>query len=105
MGGLYDTATLHARLPPVRVAGHYVFLDGAARRNVCDPPAAHAPDGERRIARSVRVARLVAATRRAQNAVTRCNLSMTYSATGTRTRVARVRAEYPNQLDYSGSEK
>ena len=28
-----------------------------------------------------------------------CNIS----ATGTRTRVARVRAEYPNQLDYSGS--
>ena len=28
----------------------------------------------------------------------------TYSATGTRTRVARVRAEYPNQLDYSGFE-
>ena len=27
-----------------------------------------------------------------------------HSATGTRTRVARVRAEYPNQLDYSGSE-
>ena len=27
------------------------------------------------------------------------------SATGTRTRVARVRAEYPNQLDYSGSVK
>ena len=26
------------------------------------------------------------------------------SATGTRTRVARVRAEYPNQLDYSGYE-
>ena len=26
------------------------------------------------------------------------------SATGIRTRVARVRAEYPNQLDYSGSE-
>ena len=25
-----------------------------------------------------------------------------HSATGTRTRVARVRAEYPNQLDYSG---
>ena len=25
------------------------------------------------------------------------------SASGTRTRVARVRAEYPNQLDYSGS--
>ena len=25
------------------------------------------------------------------------------SATGTRTRVARVRAEYPNQLDYGGS--
>ena len=24
------------------------------------------------------------------------------SAAGTRTRVARVRAEYPNQLDYSG---
>ena len=28
----------------------------------------------------------------------------TNSATGTRTRVARVRAEYPNQLDYSGVE-
>ena len=28
---------------------------------------------------------------------------MQNSATGTRTRVARVRAEYPNQLDYSGS--
>ena len=27
-----------------------------------------------------------------------------YSATGTRTRVARVRAEYPNQLDYGGVE-
>ena len=27
------------------------------------------------------------------------------SATGTRTRVARVRAEYPNQLDYGGLEK
>ena len=26
------------------------------------------------------------------------------SATGTRTRVARVRAEYPNQLDYSGDD-
>ena len=26
-----------------------------------------------------------------------------HSATGTRTRVARVRAEYPNQLDYSGA--
>ena len=26
------------------------------------------------------------------------------SATGTRTRVARVRAEYPNQLDYSGAQ-
>ena len=25
-----------------------------------------------------------------------------HSATGNRTRVARVRAEYPNQLDYSG---
>ena len=25
-----------------------------------------------------------------------------FSAAGTRTRVARVRAEYPNQLDYSG---
>ena len=25
------------------------------------------------------------------------------SATGTRTRVARVRAEYPDQLDYSGA--
>ena len=29
-------------------------------------------------------------------------LPATNSATGTRTRVARVRAEYPNQLDYSG---
>ena len=29
-------------------------------------------------------------------------LQSTNSATGTRTRVARVRAEYPNQLDYSG---
>ena len=28
--------------------------------------------------------------------------SLMNSATGTRTRVARVRAEYPNQLDYSG---
>ncbi len=28
--------------------------------------------------------------------------SWKYSATGTRARVARVRAEYPNQLDYSG---
>ena len=27
------------------------------------------------------------------------------SATGTETRVARVRAEYPNQLDYSGSDR
>ena len=27
----------------------------------------------------------------------------THSATGTRTRVARVGAEYPSQLDYSGS--
>ena len=31
--------------------------------------------------------------------------SLKDSATGTRTRVARVRAEYPNQLDYSGAEK
>ena len=31
------------------------------------------------------------------------SLTSKYSATGTRTRVARVRAEYPNQLDYSGS--
>ena len=29
-------------------------------------------------------------------------LATANSATGTRTRVARVRAEYPNQLDYSG---
>ena len=29
-------------------------------------------------------------------------MEVIYSATGTRTRVARVRAEYPNQLDYSG---
>ena len=31
--------------------------------------------------------------------------SLDISATRTRTRVARVRAEYPNQLDYSGSRK
>ena len=31
-----------------------------------------------------------------------CNAFAKHSATGTRTRVARVRAEYPNQLDYSG---
>ena len=30
------------------------------------------------------------------------SLTSKYSAAGTRTRVARVRAEYPNQLDYSG---
>ena len=29
--------------------------------------------------------------------------AVSYSATGTRARVARVRAEYPNQLDYSGA--
>ena len=33
------------------------------------------------------------------------SLTSKYSATGTPTRVARVRAEYPNQLDYSGVEK
>ena len=33
-----------------------------------------------------------------------CSLGIT-SATGTRTRVARVRAEYPNQSDYGGLEK
>ena len=32
-----------------------------------------------------------------------CGLTFN-SATGTRTRVARVRAEYPNQLDYTGVE-
>ena len=32
----------------------------------------------------------------------RADLCSQNSATGTRTRVARVRAEYPNQLDYSG---
>jgi hypothetical protein len=31
-----------------------------------------------------------------------CDDFAKHSATGTRTRVARVRAEYPNQLDYSG---
>ena len=31
-----------------------------------------------------------------------CKVCNSLSATGTRTRVARVRAEYPNQLDYSG---
>ena len=30
---------------------------------------------------------------------------MSCSATGTRTQVARVKAEYPNQLDYSGRRK
>ena len=36
----------------------------------------------------------------------KCLYGIVYnSATGTRTRVARVRAEYPNQLDYSGAEK
>ena len=34
----------------------------------------------------------------------RPNKQQTNSATGTRTRVARVRAEYPNQLDYSGAQ-
>ena len=33
-----------------------------------------------------------------------CFASLAYSATGTRARVARVRAEYPNQLDYSGAD-
>jgi hypothetical protein len=32
-----------------------------------------------------------------------CDMCTINSATGTRTRVARVRAEYPNQLDYSGA--
>ena len=32
----------------------------------------------------------------------KCERLLRNSATGTRTRVARVRAEYPNQLDYSG---
>ena len=32
-----------------------------------------------------------------------CETRANNSATGTRTRVARGRAEYPNQLDYSGS--
>ena len=36
--------------------------------------------------------------------VSECSKIMENSATGTRTRVARVRAEYPNQLDYSGFE-
>ena len=34
----------------------------------------------------------------------RCQPMRKSSATGTRTRVARVRAEYPNQLDYGGIE-
>ena len=34
----------------------------------------------------------------------RCLTRITASATGIRTRVARVRAEYPNQLDYGGVE-
>ena len=33
-----------------------------------------------------------------------CGRGFENSATGTRTRVARVRAEYPSQLDYSGSD-
>ena len=37
------------------------------------------------------------------NACYNCGVAMgCISATGTRTQVARVRAEYPNQLDYSG---
>ena len=34
--------------------------------------------------------------------VTQTHHDIRASATGTRTRVARVRAEYPDQLDYSG---
>ena len=43
------------------------------------------------------------------NGMSDCSLELlshgfnAHSATGTRTRVARVRAEYPNQLEYSGS--
>ena len=37
------------------------------------------------------------------NAVPLSTSHRSYSATGTRTRVARVKAEYPNQLDQSGS--
>ena len=49
------------------------------------------------------------ARRRCQTAKEAANLFAcgskrhTNSATGTRTRVARVRAEHPNQLDYSGA--
>ena len=54
--------------------------------------------------RDKRIAQTLAARRRAySNCVGRCcTQAMIDSATGTRTRVARVRAEYPNQLDYSG---
>ena len=34
-----------------------------------------------------------------------CHSAKVNSATGTRARVARVRAEYPNQLDYSGCDR
>ena len=40
---------------------------------------------------------------RARRPLVRLENEWSYSATGTRTRVARVRAEYPSQLDYSGS--
>ena len=38
-----------------------------------------------------------------RNLGTHCGCDLENSTTGTRTQVARVRAEYPNQLDYEGS--
>ena len=51
-------------------------------------------------------ARHAGAPQAAKRVRQQCLRGLVYnSATGTRTRVARVRAEYPNQLDYSGAEK
>jgi hypothetical protein len=45
---------------------------------------------------------LIGAKENILNYLEQVGRNATNSATGTRTRVARVRAEYPNQLDYSG---
>ena len=39
-----------------------------------------------------------------KDSTARCFIALSNSPTGTRTRVTRVRAEYPNQLDYSGDD-
>ena len=54
------------------------------------------------LAEQVRLHFLVVRTYRAEWARSFVFSGCENSATGTRTRVARVRAEYPNQLDYSG---